>query len=322
MGRYIIQRLLIMIPLLFGITFLIFALINLIPGSPIQVFEFNPRARPADIQNIRENLGLDKPWPLRYFIWVSDLLQGSFGYSLINSTSVMDRIISVLPNTLLLTGTSLFFALLVAVPLGIYSAVKRNSLFDHIVTIGSTAAFAIPVFWLGLLMIILFAVKFREWGLPALPVSGTRDFRGGGGFFDRLEHLLMPAFALAVVQLAGWTRYIRASMLEVIRQDYVRTAEAKGLNSRSVLYIHAFRNAVLPLITLIGLTLPDLFAGAFFIERIFAWNGVGLLTVNALNERDYTLVMGAFTLLAVLTLLGNLLADVLYAVLDPRIRYD
>nr|MDQ3045012.1 ABC transporter permease [Chloroflexota bacterium] len=244
------------------------------------------------------------------------------GYSLINSTSVMDRILKVLPNTLLLTGTSLFFALLVAVPLGIYSAVKRNSLFDHIVTIGSTAAFAIPVFWLGLLMIILFAVKFREWGLPALPVSGTRDFRAGGGFFDRVEHLLMPAFALAVVQLAGWTRYIRASMLEVIRQDYVRTAEAKGLNSRSVLYIHAFRNAVLPLITLIGLTLPDLFAGAFFIERIFAWNGVGLLTVNALNERDYTLVMGAFTLLAILTLLGNLLADVLYAVLDPRIRYD
>ena len=321
MARFIIRRLLQMIPLLFGITFLTFALINLIPGSPIQRFEFNPRARPEDVERIRRNLGLDEPWPTRYFYWVRDAVTGDLGYSLINGTPVIDRIWNVIPNTLLLTGAALLFALALAIPLGIYSAVKRNSWFDNVVTIGSIAVFAVPTFWLGLLMIILFAVKFREWGLPAMPVSGTHDFRGGGGFFDRLEHLVMPAVALGLVQLAGWTRYIRSSMLEVIRQDYVRTAQAKGLTQRAVLYIHAFRNALLPLVTLVGLTLPELVAGAFFIEVIFAWNGLGRLTVDALNARDYTLVMGAFTILAVLTLLGNLLADVLYGVFDPRIRY-
>jgi peptide/nickel transport system permease protein len=321
MSQLIIRRLAQMIPLLFGITFLTFALINLIPGSPIQRFEFDPRARPQDIENIRRNLGLDKPWPVRYVYWVRDAVQGNLGYSLINAKPVTDRIVSRIPNTLILTGTSLLLALLISVPLGIYAAVKRNSWFDHVVNVGSTAVFAVPTFWLGLLMIIVFAVKFKEWGLPSMPASGTHDFRGGGGFFDRVEHLIMPAVALALVQLASWTRYVRSSMLEVIRQDFVRTAEAKGLRDKSVLYVHAFRNAVLPLITLIGLTLPDLFGGAFFIEVIFAWNGLGRLTVDALNQRDYTLIMGVFTILAFLTLLGNLLADVLYAVFDPRIRY-
>ncbi|MEA2514988.1 MAG: peptide/nickel transport system permease protein [Thermomicrobiales bacterium] len=321
MTQFIIRRLVQMIPLLFGITFLTFALINLIPGSPIQRFEFDPRARPQDIENIRRNLGLDKPWPLRYVYWVRDAVQGNLGYSLINAKPVTDRIVSRIPNTLILTATSLLIALLFSMPLGIYAAVKRNSWFDHLVNVGSTAVFAIPTFWLGLLMIILFSVKFKEWGLPSMPASGTHDFRGGGGFFDRLEHLIMPAVALALVQLAGWTRYVRSSMLEVIRQDFVRTAEAKGLRDKSVLYVHAFRNAILPLITLMGLTLPDLFAGAFFIEVIFAWNGLGRLTVDALNQRDYTLIMGVFTILSFLTLLGNLLADVLYAVFDPRIRY-
>jgi peptide/nickel transport system permease protein len=310
-----------MIPLLFGITFLTFALINLIPGSPIQRFEFDPRARPQDIENIRRNLGLDKPWPVRYVYWVSDAVRGNLGYSLINAKPVTDRIMSRIPATLILTGTSLLIALVVSIPLGIYAAVKRNTWFDHAVNIGSTAVFAVPTFWLGLLMIIVFAVKFQEWGLPSMPASGSHDFRGGGGFFDRLEHLIMPAVALALVQLASWTRYVRSSMLEVIRQDFVRTAQAKGLRDQSVLYVHAFRNAILPLVTLIGLTLPELFGGAFFIEVIFAWNGLGRLTVDALNERDYTLIMGVFTILAVLTLLGNLLADVLYAVFDPRIRY-
>ena len=320
MARFITRRLLQMIPLLLGITFLVFALINLIPGSPIQAFEFNPRARPEDIARIRENLGLNEPWPTRYFYWLSDAVRGDFGYSLINATSVTDRIAGVLPNTLLLTGSSLLFALILAVPLGVYSAVRRNSWFDHLVTIGSTATFAIPTFWLGLMMIVLFAVKFQEWGWPSLPVSGTYNFRGGGDLLDRARHLIMPAVALGIVQLAGWTRYIRGSMLEVLRQDFIRAASAKGLKDQSVLYVHALRNALLPLVTLIGLTIPELFGGAFFIEQIFAWNGVGRLTLDALNDRDYTVVMGTFTILAVLTLFGNLIADVLYAVLDPRIR--
>lgn len=321
MARFILNRLLQMIPLLFGITFLTFALINLVPGSPIDRYEFNPRVSQADIDRMERNLGLDQPWSLRYFYWVSDMARGNLGYSLDNFTPVGDRIMNALPNTLLLTTTALIFALVFSVPLGIYSAVKRNSWIDHTVTIGSTAVFAIPSFWLALLLIIVFAVKFQEWGLPALPVSGARDFRGGGGFFDRLQHLILPGVALGLVQLAGWTRYIRSSMLEVIRQDYVRTAQAKGLQHRAVLYVHAFRNALLPLVTLIGLTIPDLIGGAFFIEVIFAWPGLGRLSVDALIANDYTMIMGTFTMFAVFTLLGNLIADILYAVLDPRIRY-
>ena len=322
MARFIFGRFLQMIPLLIGITFLTFALVNLVPGSPIDQYEFNPNVSQADVERIERNLGLNEPWPTRYFYWLRDVLKGDLGYSLDNFTSVSDRIWNAVPNTLLLTFVSLLFALAFSIPLGIYSAVRRNSWIDHLVTIGSTALYAIPSFWLAFLLIILFAVKFQDWGLPAFPVSGARDFRGGGGFFDRVQHLILPAVALGLVQLAGWTRYIRSSMLEVIRQDYVRTAQAKGLRAQSVLYVHAFKNALIPLITLVGLTLPDLIGGAFFIEVIFAWPGLGRLSVDALQANDYTLIMGTFLIFAIVTLLGNLLADVLYAVLDPRIRYD
>lgn len=312
-----------MIPLIIGITFLTFAIINLVPGSPVANLQFNnPRMRPQDIANIQHNLGLDKPWPERYVVWLKNLMHGNLGVSYVNGTPVTSRILNVLPNTLLLTGTALLFALLFSIPLGVYSAVRHNSFLDHFVTIGSTAAYSIPTFWLGLMMILLFAVHFHEWGLPALPVGGTHNLRGNAGALDYIKHLIMPAIALGLVSLAGWTRYIRSSMLEVIRQDYVRTAEAKGLRNRTILFAHAFRNALLPLVTLIGLTLPDLFGGAVIIEQIFAWNGLGRLQVDAANQSDYTMVMGIVLMFAVLTLLANLLADVMYAVLDPRIRYD
>ncbi len=322
MGRFVIRRIAISIPLLVGISFLIFALINLIPGSPIQAYQDNPRARPEDIARIRENLGLDRPWPVRYFVWLGDAVRGDLGYSLLNGTPIADRIFAVLPNTLLLTGSALVVAIAFSIPLGIISAVKRNTWIDHVTTVGSTAGFAVPIFWLAFLLIILFAVKFREWGLPAFPVSGTYDARGGGGLFDRLQHLILPAIALGLKDLASWTRYIRGSMLGVVRQDYVRTAEAKGLDDRAVLYGHAFRNALIPLVTLVGLTVPGIFGGAFLVENIFAWPGMGRLAIDALQDQDYTVVMGAFMFFAVLTLLGNLLADVAYAFLDPRIRYD
>lgn len=322
MARFILRRVLIMIPLLIGISFLIFALVNLIPGSPIQAVADNPRASPEDVARIRENLGLNEPWPVRYFIWLGDAVRGDLGYSLTNFTSVSDRVLGVLPATVLLSGSSLLAALLISIPLGVYSAVRRNSWIDHVVTVGSTAAFAVPIFWLGFLLILFFAVQLQRWGLPSLPVSGTHDARGGGGFFDRAEHLILPAVALGLKDVAAWTRYIRGSMLEVIRQDYVRTAEAKGLRDRAVLYAHAFRNALIPLITLVGLSIPSVFGGAFLIEQVFAWPGMGRLSLDALQDRDYTLVMGAFMFFAVLTLLGNLIADVAYAVMDPRIRFD
>jgi peptide/nickel transport system permease protein len=317
-----IRRLLQMVPLLFGITFLVFAIVNLVPGSPVDRLSFNPRTRPEDIERIKENLGLNEPWPQRYVEWVSHVIRGDLGISLINYTPVTDRILTALPNTLLLTGSSLLLALLFSVPLGIYAAVRRNTWFDHLVNIGTTLTFAMPTFWLGLLLILFFSVKFHEWGVPAFPVSGIKDFRGGGGVFDRIEHLALPSIALAAVQIAAWARYIRSSMLEVIRQDFVRTAEAKGLHQRAVLFGHAFRNAILPLVTLIGLSLPELFGGAVVIEQIFAWPGIGRLSFNAALSSDYTLIMGTVLIFAVLTLVANLVADLMYAVLDPRIRYD
>ncbi len=322
MPRYVLGRLVQMVPLLFGITFLAYAIISLVPGSPLAELEHNPRARPEYVERIRENLGLDRPWHVRYFVWLGNLLRGDLGVSLQDSTSVAGRIVEVLPNTLLLTGSALAFALLLSIPLGVSSAVKRNSRFDHLVTVAALAAYAMPPFWLAFLLIIVFGVQFREWGLPSLPVSGAYDYRTGGGFWDRAEHLLLPAVSLGLVQLAGWTSYIRSSMLEVGRQDYIRTARAKGLRERAVLYGHALRTALLPLITIVGLSLPNLFGGAFIIESIFSWNGMGLLTLNAYRANDYPMMMGTILLLAGLTLLGNLAADVLYGVVDPRVTLD
>jgi peptide/nickel transport system permease protein len=317
----VIRRILVMFPLLLGITFLTFAIVNMVPGSPMAELEFNPRMSQADIERIQHNLGLDEPWHERYVIWLGNVVRGDLGYSLINGASVWGQVLDVLPNTLLLTLTALLFALVLAIPFGVLAAVKRNSVFDNAVYVVANAAASVPTFWLGLLLIILFSVKFSEWGLPSLPVGGTYDLRGGGGIFDRAEHLILPAVTLGAVQMAGWMLYIRSSMLEVIRQDFVRTAEAKGLGARAVIYGHAFRNAVLPLVTLIGLTLPDLFAGAFIVESIFAWPGIGRLSVTAAENSDYTLIMGSVVVFAVLTLLSNLAADVMYAVVDPRIRY-
>ena len=322
MSRYIIRRLIGLIPLLLGISFIVYALLNIVPGSPTDQFEFNPSIRPEDRQRIVEQLGLNEPWYQRYFTWLGNTLQGDLGNSFINFGPVSNRLAATLPNTLILSVTSLAFALVLSIPIGILSAVKRNSFFDRAMTIISTAFFSVPTIWLGLLLIILFSVKFQEWGLPWLPTGGVRNLRGDGGFLDRVQHLILPAFTLGVVQLAGWTRYVRSSMLEVIRQDYIRTAQAKGLRERAVLLGHAFRNAMLPLVTLIGLTIPDLFGGALIVENVFAYPGIGQLTVNALSQNDYSVAMAAVMMLAFLTVIGNLIADVLYGVMDPRVRYD
>lgn len=322
MTTFILRRLAQMVPLVLLVTFITFGLINA-AGSPVAGLEINPRVRPEDVARIKENLGLNEPWTTRYFVWLGNLLQGDLGISFVNSRPVLDQILNVLPNTLLLTGISVLVAIAVALPIGIYSAVRRNSLFDRITTIGAVAGFAVPSVWLGLLLIILFAVKFREWGLPySFPVGGMRELRGESGFLDRVEHLILPVTALVIPQIASWTRYIRSSMLEIIRQDYVRTAEAKGLRERSVLYAHAFRNALLPLITLVGLSLPELFGGALIVENIFAWNGMGRLAYESIAKNDHSLVVGTTLFFAVLTILGNLVSDILYAVFDPRIRYD
>lgn len=323
MGQFIIRRLLQTIPLIIGITIITFAIANLVPGSPVTGLEFNPRTSQEDIDRIKDSLGLNDPLHVRYFTWAGNILQGDLGISLQNFRPVRQQVLDKLPNTLLLTGTSLLLSLLISIPIGVYSAVRRNSAFDNVSTATAVAGFSMPTFWLGIMLIILFAVKFKAWGMPfSLPAGGAYDLRGGGGFWDRVEHLILPAFALAFVQTAAWTRYIRSQMLEVLNQDYMRTANSKGLRERIVIFRHGLRNAVLPLVTLLGIAIPDLFGGALIIENVFTYPGMGQLAFNAALGKDYPMIMGITLVAGLLVIIGNLIADVFYGLLDPRIRLE
>ncbi|MCA9876136.1 MAG: ABC transporter permease, partial [Thermomicrobiales bacterium] len=277
MIAYITRRLLQMVPLVLGVTFLTFAIINLMPGSPVMRLRDNPKIRPEAAAMLEKQLGLDQPWPVRYVQWLGDLAHGNLGTSLYNQLPVADRIWAAIPNTLLLAVTSLVIALAFAVPLGIYSAVRHGSAFDRTSSVSAVALYSMPDFWLALLLVILFALKFKEWGLPSLPVGGMTDARGGGDLADRLRHLVLPVTALALAQVGSWSVFFRSSMLETLSQEYIRTARSKGLPERTIMYLHAFKNAFLPLITIVGLALPGLLGGALFIETIFAWPGMGRL---------------------------------------------
>ncbi len=321
MGRFVLRRVIQMIPLVIGITIVTFALANLVPGSPISDLALNPDIRPQDLERIRHSLGLDQPLYIRYFQWFSHIARGDLGISLVTYRPVSELILQKLPNTLLLTGAALLISLLFSIPVGVYAATRRNSWFDQVTTVGAVGGIAVPIFWLGLMMIILFSVKFRDWGLPALPSGGVHTL-GQSGVLDTLKHLLMPAFVLAFVQTAAWTRYIRSQMIEVLRMDYIRTAQSKGLRDNVVIFGHALRNAILPLVTLLALDIPTLFSGAVVTEQIFSWNGVGRLIYDSATKRDYTVVMGTVLMVSILTVVANLLADIAYGILDPRIRYE
>lgn len=322
MGQYILRRALMTIPILLGVTLLTYIIINA-SGDPLQAFEFNPRTSPESLEAIRENLGLNQPWYIRYFVWLGNVLQGDLGNSMINYRPVLDSILQAMPYTIFLSFSAIILSLFIAIPIGIYSALRRNGLVDRIFAVFSTAAYAMPIFWLSLLLVILFSSKFREWGLPYLPTSGVTSNRGegAGSLQDRAVHLVLPLVALTLPSIAAWSRYIRSSMLEEMNQDFVRTARAKGLKASIVVYNHALRNALLPLITLVGLTIPDIFAGSLIVEQVFAYQGMGRLVTDALFDKDYTVIMGTTLMYAVLIILGNLIADVALAVADPRIRY-
>jgi peptide/nickel transport system permease protein len=315
MGRYIIGRLIQVVPLLLGITILVFLLVNAVPGSPVSDLVFNPTTKPEDIAAIRAALGLDQPLWKRYFVWIGNVVQGDLGINMITYRPVSRDIAERLPNTLKLTVAAFVLALLFSIPVGVYSAVKRNSLFDHIATVASVAGVSIPSFWFALILILFFAVN-----LGWFPTGGVKPVRGDAGFLVQMKHLALPAIALAITELAAWTRYIRGQMLEVIRQDYIRTARAKGLKERTLIFRHALRNALLPLITLLGLAIPSFFSGALIIETIFSWPGIGRLTFDAAQQRNYTVIMGTVLLSSTLVILGNLLADIGYSLLDPRIK--
>ncbi len=331
MATYIVRRLLQMIPLLLLVSLVIYILVALSPGDPVtDSLRFNPRATPEDIVRLRAAYGLDQPVYVRYFRWLVQAVQGNFGFSqqyFVPATQFVFQ--QRLPNTLLLSGIAFLVSVVVAIPLGIFSALRQYSAADYFFTFLSFFGFSVPIFWLGIMLIYLFAIVIPGWtnGAVSLPAGGieTPGIVGAGAWevaLDRLKYLILPVFALSFIQVAAWTRFMRASILEVVNQDYVRTAKAKGLSERVVTYKHALRNAIIPMITLFGLSIPGLLGGATLTETVFNWPGMGRAIFDALVAKDFNIVMVSLAFLALMTALFNLLADLAYAVVDPRIRYS
>ncbi|MBI5399407.1 ABC transporter permease [Candidatus Saganbacteria bacterium] len=320
MKTFLWRRIIQFIPLIFGVSLLSFFVMHLAPGDPTSLFT-NPNIDPRELARIRANWGLDQPIYLQYFYWLGNLLRGNLGTSYTTGQPVLQEILARLPATLMLMIPAYILTLLITIPLGVICAVKKDSWFDNLITIFSFAGMATPSFWLGLVLMLIFAVQLH-W-LPAVgisEISATNQSMLARGI-DFLRHLILPLSTMVLLSLAGITRYQRAAMLEVLNQDYIRTARAKGLPERMVIYKHALKNALIPIVTIIGLSLPDLFGGAFIIETIFAWPGMGRLGVMAIFQRNYPLIMGIVVFSALLIMLGNLLADLAYAWVDPRIRY-
>lgn len=316
MGNYLRRRLIQMAPLLLGISALIFLIIQAAPGGPEAVFLENRLfIDPQVIEAFRKRLGLDQPVPVQYVRWLGATLTGDFGVSYATGRPVGDMILERLPATLELMSISFIFAALIALPLGIYSAVRQYSIFDFSVTTASFIGIAMPAFWFALILQLVFSVQ-----LGWLPTSG-RDTIGDGSVFDQIKHLILPGFVLSIRHIAGWGRYMRSSLLEVIRADYIRTARAKGLRERIVLARHAVKNALIPVVSIMALDLAGLFSGAVIVETIFAWPGIGRLFIQSMNSRDYPLLMGILMMSSFLVVFFNLLADLTYAWLDPRISY-
>ena len=346
MGQYILRRLIQGVGILFLLSILFFALVNLAPGGPLAGYGGARRLAPEQAVIIKRQLGLDKPLPVQYAIWLigndwmkfetsaaasgtsygtrRGILRGDFGFSFQTRQPVLTVIIDRLPNTLYLMAVTLLVALLIAIPAGILSAVRQYSFFDITVTTFSFAGQAIPDFWLGLILIIVFYAWLKNpiTGDLLLPSGGILTIGVPFTLLDALQHLILPVATGALGWIAWYSRFLRSSMLDVIHQDYLRTARAKGLSQKTVIYKHALRNALIPLVTLFALDLPYIFSGAVFIETIFAWPGMGRLYYQAALQRDYPVLLAVLIIGAGFILLSNLLADILYAVLDPRIRYS
>ncbi len=334
MIRYITQRLLMLIPVLIGISIITFVMIRLIPGDPARIMA-GERATEEQVQRVREMWGLDKPLHEQYIIYMKNLARGNLGRSLKRNEAVTQELRWALPTTIELAFAAMFVAILIGIPAGIIAAYKQNSWWDLLVMVGSMVGISMPVFWLGLLLIYVFALKLG-WmppsgrlsvGIKITPITGmytvdaliTGNWRG---FLDALKHLIMPAVAVGTIPMAVIARMTRSSLLEVLRQDYIRTARAKGLAERAVIFRHALKNAFLPVVTIIGLQLGTLLVGAILTETIFALPGMGRLIVDRILSRDYPVVQGAVLVFAATFVFINLIVDISYAYLDPRIRYD
>lgn len=316
MFQYIIRRLLIAIPVLLGVTIFGFFIINLAPGNPVDM-QINPYATEADIEIKKEALGINDPVYIQYFRWLGSLVKGDFGYSFSTYEPVSKMLLERIGPTLMLMGTALIIAYLIAIPLGILSATKQYSWIDYLTTSFSFLGVSIPNFFLGLGFIYIFSISFN-----ILPSGGMNTLGSDGGFIDTLKHLILPALVLATGICGSMVRYVRSSMLEVFGQDYLRTARAKGLKEMFVVNKHAFRNALLPIITVIGVDVSLLIGGAVVTEQIFQWPGLGQLTIQSIGSRDYPTLMAINVLAALSVLFSNLIADILYSVADPRIKYN
>ncbi len=313
--RAILGRLAGALPLLLGISLILFGLVHLAPGGPLDVYADNPSVTPAALKRIAAAYGLDRPLPVQYGLWLKATLLGDWGYSIRTGRPVIREIAERLGPTLELGGLALMLALAVALPLGVIGAARRGGWLDRVLSAAALAGLSVPVFWLALLLQLLFSVN-----LGWLPSAGYETV-GASSFADRLAHIAMPATVLAVANIAGWTRYFRAGMIDVLAQDYIRTARAKGLTETAVILRHALRNAVLPAVTIIALDLASVISGAVITETVFSWPGIGSLFIESLDGRDYPVLMGLMIIGSAAVILANILADVVQAVLDPRLRH-
>jgi peptide/nickel transport system permease protein len=305
------------------ISMIIYGILSEAPGGPLTPYLQNPHITEADIIRLKHNMGLDKPIPVQYALWLTHIVRGDFGYSTSNSMDVIAALYDRMSATLTLMGCAFGFSLLVGVSLGIYSALKPYTWQDYAITTFAFFGQSMPVFWLALMMQLAFSVTGLtlfgyHFALPSAGIASQDNFDWG----DRITHLILPVLVLSLLQIAQWSRFMRSSMLEVIKTDYVRTAQAKGLSRRVVVMKHAFKNALIPLVTILALSLPSLVGGAIITETIFAWPGMGRLFFNALGQFDFALLMGYLMIASFLVVFFNLMADVTYAWLDPRVKYS
>ena len=314
MGRYLLRRLLQSMLLLVLVSIIAFAILHLAPGGPLAQFIATGNMGQEDVDRLMAQYGLNRPLPIQYLEWAGNLLTGDWGVSYRDQLPVLKKIGMHVGPTLELMVTSTLLAMFMGGLIGILGAVRRHSFFDHLATIGAMVALSIPTFWFGLAIIYVFSVNLG-W-LPA----GNRENIGDGAFLDRLRHLVLPCIVLALVSTAVWSRYMRSSMLDVVNQDYIRTAKSKGVPAVRILFHHALRNALLPMITITGLHVSTLLSGALVTETVFTWPGMGRLFLDSVSNRDYPVVMGMLMFTACMVLLGSLLADLLYSVADPRIK--
>lgn len=317
MRTYVIRRLIYAIPTLLGISLIVFLVTRLSPGDPIRLYTFgDPNVRPEDIEALRRSLGLHLPLPIQYVDWLTRAVRMDFGQSLLYHQPAANLIFARLPNTLQLAVAALLLQLVIGVPLGVIAALKRGSWADQVIRIFATVGHAVPAFWLGLVMILIFAVQ-----LKVLPSQGMLTIgRDQWDLLDRLKHLIMPATVLALSGIAFYSRLLRTETLDVIQQDYIRTANAKGLRERTVMAVHALRNALIPMVTALGGILAALVGGSIVVEQVFTWPGVGQFTFQSAVSKDYPVIMASVMISSLLLVVSYLLRDIVYALVDPRIK--